>query len=81
MPRTTLDIDGTVLAELRERGAREGKTLGQLTSELLAVALAQAPPAPAEPFKLITKHMGKPLVDLEDKEAVWAILDADEEDD
>jgi hypothetical protein len=81
MPRTTLDIDGTVLAELRERGAREGKSLGQLTSELLAVALAEPPAAPpTKPLRWITKDLGKPLVDLEDKDAVWAILDSDDDD-
>jgi hypothetical protein len=80
MPRTTLDIDATVLAELRERASRDGKSMGQVASELLAVALAEPTPAsPAKPLEWKTWNMGLPLVDLEDKHAVWAILDADDD--
>jgi hypothetical protein len=52
-----------------------------VASELLAVALAEPPKAPtAKPLKWTTKDMGLPLVDLEDKDAVWAILDEDDDD-
>lgn len=82
MPRTTIDIDATVLDELRARQRREGKTLGRLASELLATALHEtAPEEGVEPFRWRSHRMGKPKVDLEDKEALWAILDADEHDD
>ncbi|MBA2765740.1 MAG: antitoxin [Solirubrobacterales bacterium] len=82
MPRTTIDIDASVLDELRARQRREGKTLGRLASELLATALHETEPEEAEqPFRWRTHRMGLPLVDLEDKDAVWAILDADERDD
>ena len=40
MPRTTIDLDPAVLRELRRRGAREGKSMGQVASELLARAVA-----------------------------------------
>src|SRR5437879_2638424 len=39
MPRTTLDLDFSVLRELRRRGDQEGKSMGRVASELLAVAL------------------------------------------
>ena len=39
MPRTTVDIDASVLRELKRRQERERKTLGQLISELLAKAM------------------------------------------
>jgi hypothetical protein len=82
MPRTTLDIDTSVLEELRARQRHEGKTLGRLASELLATALQETEPDEAEqPFHWQSHHMGKPKIDLEDKEALWAILDADEHDD
>ncbi len=42
MARTTLDIDPTVLDELRRRQRHEGKSLGQLASELLADAIARS---------------------------------------
>ena len=37
--RTTLDLDPTVLRELKQRASREGKSLGRLASEMLSAAL------------------------------------------
>lgn len=74
MPRTTIDIDPTVLRELKRRGRGEGKTLGRIASELLAAALSTGEPAPAAPFRWIARPMGA-RVDLEDKEAVRRALD------
>lgn len=73
MPRTTIDLDPIVLCELKRRQRTEGKTLGQLASELLSVALASAPGEPAR-FVWRAHPMGA-LVDLEDDEAVRAALD------
>jgi len=42
--------DPTVLAELKERQRREGKSLGRLVSELLAERLGADVPPPPEPF-------------------------------
>lgn len=74
MARTTLDIDATVMRELRRRQAVEGKTIGSLVSELLAVALA-ASQEPSIPFTWKTKAMSA-AVDLDDKDAIYAVLDA-----
>lgn len=75
MPRTTLNIDATVLRELKRRGEREGKTLGDLASELLARALAdEGMDQPARPLRLHTKAM-RARVDLEDRDAVQRVLD------
>lgn len=75
--RTTIDLDPSVLRELRRRGARERKSMGTVASELLAQALAEggSPPAPA-PLRWTSAALGAPRVDLEDKEALRAILDA-----
>jgi len=75
MARTTLDLDPAVLRELRRRGAREGKSMGQVASELLARAVADAVDIPTPPFQWIVADLGAPLFDLEDKEAVRRILD------
>jgi plasmid stability protein len=75
MPRTTLDLDPSVLRALRRRGARDGKSMGALASELLARALESEPDAPAPPFAWTTGKLGMPRVDLEDKEAVRRVLD------
>ncbi|MCY7303588.1 MAG: antitoxin [Thermoleophilia bacterium] len=74
MTRTTLDLDATVMRELRRRQAVEGKTIGALVSELLAVALAE-PPAPTPAFSWTSRPMAA-RVDLDDKDAVYAALDA-----
>ena len=75
MTRTTLDIDPSVLRELRERGDLEGKSMGQLASELLAAAFAerQAGKKPAA-FRWTSQDLGAPLVDLEDAEALRRVL-------
>ncbi len=77
--RTTIDVADPILLSLKRLSKEEGKSLGQVASELLAQALAarkakgkKKPP----PFKWHTTP-GRLLVDLDDKDAVWAILDAD----
>jgi len=77
MPRTTLDLDSSVLAQLRQRAHAEHKSMGQLASERLAVSLEDEVQAEAQPFKWPTWHMGRPKVDLQDKDALWRILDGD----
>lgn len=75
MARTTLDIDPSVLHELRRRSAREGKSMGQVTSELLARGLADTDPAEApESLDWISRDLGRPAIDLEDAEAVRVAL-------
>ncbi len=73
--RTTVDIEAPVLREVRELRKREGGTLGELVTRLLAEALARRPKKPTSPaFAWTAKPMGA-LVDLADKDVVYAILD------
>jgi hypothetical protein len=74
MTRTTLDLDPSVLEELRHRATLEGKSMGQVASELLARTVGE-PAEPLRPLEWNSGHLGTPLVDLEDKEAVWRVLD------
>jgi hypothetical protein len=74
MPRTTIDIDATVLRELKRRQRAQGRTLGQLASELLASALATSEPTEPPNFRWTTGAM-RSRIDLEDKEAVRRALD------
>ena len=74
MPRTTIDLDPEILRELRRRGAREGKSMGQVASELLARAVVTPADLPAPDFTWTTADLGAPLVDLEDAEAVRRAL-------
>jgi hypothetical protein len=78
MPRTTLDLDATVLAQLRRRAAAERKSMGQLASEQLAVGLREALPPQLPPLSWRRRDMGPFKVDLEDKDAVARLLDEDE---
>ena len=77
MARTTIDLDAAVIRELKRRGAREGKSMGRLASELLARAIADPSDVPAPAFAWQTAHLGRPNIDLEDKEAVHRVLDRD----
>lgn len=76
MPRTTLDLDLSVLEQLRRRARVEHKSMGRLASERLAVSLRDEEPVEPMPLSWISRHMGKPRVDLEDKDALWRVLDA-----
>jgi len=71
--RTTIDLDPLVLAALKVRQKREDKTLGVLVSELLSKALTEEDSPPAD-FTWPGESMGA-LVDINDKKALWAILD------
>jgi hypothetical protein len=79
MPRTTLDLDASVLRELRRRGQRQRKSMGVVASELLAVALADSDRhSEGSGFHWTTGDLGRPMVDLEDKDALHSALDRSE---
>ena len=71
--RTTVDLDATVLQELKQRAAREGKSLGRLISEIAAAALSNQTRTEQEPFVWHAQAMGA-RIDLADKEALWSAL-------
>ena len=75
--RTTVDIDAPILRELKRLQKAEGKSLGRIVSDLLGVALGrrQREGATRPPFRWIARNMGA-RVDVGDKEAVRALLDA-----
>lgn len=73
MARTTLDLDPSVLAELKRRGRREGKSVGRIASELLARGLDRDAPPEPQPFEWLARPMGA-RIDLDDPEAVRRAL-------
>lgn len=76
MPRTTLDIDASILRELRLRSQTQQKSMGVVASELLAGALADSDRTTADPeFRWTAADLGTPTVDLEDKDALHAAFD------
>jgi len=74
--RTTLDIDDPILEDLKRLQEREGKSLGRLVSDLLAMALGQmkSRKAPVRDFKWISQPMGA-RVDLADQAAVITVME------
>jgi hypothetical protein len=78
MARTTFDLDPSVLEQLRRRAVREGKSMGRLASELLAQQLVAQPAANgAQELQWTSRDLGVPRVDLDDKEALRALLDGE----
>ncbi|MFB3737403.1 MAG: CopG family transcriptional regulator [Candidatus Velamenicoccus archaeovorus] len=76
MPRTTVNLDPSVLRALKRRAEEEGKSLGDVISEIVAPVLGRgATPARPPSLHWHSAPMGPPKVDLEDKEAVRAVLD------
>jgi hypothetical protein len=75
--RTTLDIHDPILREVKAIHEREGRSIGAIVSELLAEALARRRSSRARPPFRWTSRPMKPLVDLADKDAVYAALEAD----
>jgi hypothetical protein len=70
--RTTIDIEDPILREVKAIQKREGRSMGAVISELLADALARRRPSrPRTPFRWTSRSM-RSLVDLADKEAVYA---------
>jgi hypothetical protein len=74
--RTTLDLDPFVLSALRKRGAAEGKSMGSIASELLNGALASNA-VNLPPLRWTSRPLGVPRVNLEDPDALHALLDAE----
>jgi hypothetical protein len=75
--RTTVDIDDPILREVKAIHEKEGRSMGAVVSELLADALARRRAARGRPAFRWTSRPMKALIDLSDKDALHAVLDAD----
>ena len=76
MPRTTLAIDEDVLRRIKEKAAREGRTLQDVANELLRHALHQQSPRPRRKLVLRGwKASEQPGVDLLDRDKLFDLMD------
>jgi hypothetical protein len=77
--RTTVDIDDTILRELKRLQKKEKKSLGRLVSDLLASALRQgeAKGQVRREFRWFSQRM-EARVDLGDHDAILEVLDRHE---
>ncbi len=74
--RTTVDIDDPILKEVKKLQKPEGKSLGRLISDLLALALQErkASKQKHKPRRWIARGM-KARIDLRDKEALYEAME------
>jgi hypothetical protein len=76
--KTTLVIDDQVMTRLKEEAVRRGTTISQLVEAALRSFLRKPRGQPALP-PLPTFHGGKPLVDIDDREALDEAIGDDHE--
>lgn len=76
--RTTLNLPDGLAAEAKAHAAATGRTFTSVVEEGLRDVLAAAQrQASVEPLPAFGAPDGRFFVDLADREAVWAVLDAD----
>jgi hypothetical protein len=78
MALTTFDIETPILQELKDLQKKEGRSLGQINSQLLSEALGSRKATHKFPQLKWTSRPMKALVELSDKDAVYRILDKSE---
>jgi hypothetical protein len=72
--KTTLNIDDTVMAQLRREAARQGKTMSELVETALRL-LFQSRKGREKPSPLPTFKSGGTLVDVADREALYHAME------
>lgn len=75
--RTTIDLDGSVLRQLKREAARRETTLRQLVNEYLRQALAHPQRKPEYRFNWKVDRGGQimPGVRLDDRKSLWDLMD------
>jgi hypothetical protein len=74
--KTTLNIDDTVMAELKREAARQGRTMSELVETALRLLLRAQKKGPKLP-PLPTFNSGGFLVDVADRTALYDVLEDD----
>jgi len=73
--KTTLNIDETVMAQLKREATRQGRTMSELVeSALRSLFRSQKKPAPDLP-PLPVFHSGGALVDVADRDALYQAME------
>lgn len=74
--KTTLNIDDTVMADLKREAARQGRTMSEMVETALRMSL-QSRPKRGELPPLPTFNMGGTLVDIADRDALYRAMEED----
>jgi hypothetical protein len=71
--KTSLNIDDTVMAELKREAARQGRTMSEMVETALRLLLRSQRKREALPA-LPTFHSGGTLVDVADRDALYQAM-------
>jgi len=77
--RTTVDLPEDLLAEAKERAAREGRSLSEVVGDAVRSSFAHTATTEREPIELPTFDGGglQPGVDLDDSAALLELMERD----
>ena len=76
MKRTTLILDERAFRELKKLSAAEGRTLSDLVNQVIQMGLATYKKPPQKSRTTLPKFsMGAPMVDLADRDQLYARMD------
>lgn len=76
MARTTLIIDDAVMKRLRRMAHGEGKRLSEVVNAMLVEGLQRRKEIARQDFELPAHSMGRPKVNLGDRNALEALMDS-----
>jgi len=75
--KTTLNLPDALAQAAKERAAREGRTFTSLVEQGLRAVLSEPPMSSPVLLPVSGRAGDRLLIDLLDKDALWAALDAD----
>jgi hypothetical protein len=76
MKRTTLVLEESCLEGIRNLAHHKGKNLSEVANELFAEGLHRQKTRGRPEFKIVNYSMGKPRVNLGDRNAVESLMDS-----
>ena len=76
MKRTTLVLEDSCMREVRELARRENRQISQVVNELLVEGLQRRRSRKVSKFELPSFSMGRPKVNLGDRNALEALMDS-----
>jgi len=76
MQRTTVALEDGLMEEIRLRAARERRSVASVVNDVLRAGLGdEARPRPSGRPRWKVYRSGGPLVDMADRDAVWAAME------
>jgi len=76
MKRTTLILEDSCMSALKDLAHREGRPLTRVVNEILVEGIRRRAAKPAPKVKLPSFRMGRPSVDIADRDALETIMES-----